>query len=209
MSELRDLKRPMPPPGITEDDSPRFVPAPEIIAWALATFIVESSPLHNPEHEHLAGAQLAALWTNVPNSKQMRRIVGTVEMPGAARGTKWQKARGDQQIEEWFGSEPDFLITIDAVYATKANDGQWCALLEHELKHCGQMKDADGLPKFDSDGNPVFGILAHDIEQFVTVVKRYGAVASGVSELVEAANTGPLFPDALVGWSCGTCGKPG
>ncbi len=205
--EFRDLRRPVPPLVLTEVDPPRFIPAPEIITWTMATFILPDSPLHNPEHEHLAGAQLAALWTNVPNSKMGRRIVGTAEMPGASRGTKWQKARSDQQIEEWFGFEPHFLITLDACYAREASDDQFCAILEHELSHCGQDKDADGLPKFTRDGDPVFGMRDHDIQEFISVVQRYGAAASGVAAMIEAANSGRTNSEALVGWSCGTCGR--
>lgn len=209
MSSLRDLKRPMPPAGLIEDALPRFIPAPEIITWAMQTFILPDSPLYNPEHDHLAGAQLAALWTNVPNSRQMRRIVGTAEMPGQARGAKWQKARADQQMEDWFGAMPDFLITIDAVYAAEASDDQWCALLEHECLHCGQDRDVDGLPKFTKDGLPAFAMRSHDFEEFVSVIRRYGISAAGGDAIAAAISAGRSNPEALVGWSCGTCGRPG
>jgi hypothetical protein len=46
-----------------------FVPAPELIEWALETFIAEGATLENPDHAHLQHARLGALWTAVANSR--------------------------------------------------------------------------------------------------------------------------------------------
>jgi hypothetical protein len=119
---------------------------------------------------------------------------------------KWQKARAEQQIVEWFDHVPDFVLTFDAGYAESCNDAHFCALIEHELYHCGQERDEFGMPRFKkSTGLPAFCIRGHDIEEFVGVVRRYGPDASGVRAMIEAAAEGPTIAAADIGFACGTC----
>lgn len=202
------LTRPMPPEDLVEDLGivPRFVPAPEIVEWARACFIVEGAPLVNPDHEHLRLARIGALWTAVPNRRQMRTVIATAEMP-FFRGSRWVKARQEAQLIEWFGDVPDFLLTFWAPWAAEADDASWCATVEHELYHCGQQEDQWGSPKFRRDGTPVWAIRGHDAEEFVGVVRRYGvgAAASGVEALVRAAARPPEIAAAQIAGVCGTC----
>jgi hypothetical protein len=216
------LPRPLPPPQLTEDQDapPQFLPAPNLVEWLLATFVLpwparnEAMPLRNPAHEHLAGANIGALWTNAENVTKGRRVWGTAEKPLPPPGVgKWQRARWRQQMREWFpefdGELPDFIITIDATLAMVTDDLTWCAGCEHELYHCAQALDEYGSPKFTRDERPVFRILGHDAEEFAGVVRRYGvgAAAGGVSELVAAAAKIPLIGRATAELVCGTCGK--
>jgi Putative phage metallopeptidase len=91
------------------------------------------------------------------------------------------KARAELQVTEWFGEIPDFILTFGASYASICSDAQWCALCEHELSRCGVERDAFGAPKFrKSTGLPSFTLVGHDVEEFVGVVRRYGADATGV-----------------------------
>ena len=110
-----------------------------------------------------------------------------------------------QQIQEWFGDVPDFLITFHAGAAASMDDPSFCALVEHELYHCAQKLDDYGMPKFSQDGSPSFCIRGHDVEEFVGVVARYGADAAGVSAMVDAANAGPTIGRASIAGVCGTC----
>jgi hypothetical protein len=119
---------------------------------------------------------------------------------------KWSRARAEQQIVAWFGSIPDFIITLDAEYCRHCGDAEFMALVEHELYHAAQDKDDFGQPKFSkSTGLPVFTVRGHDVEQFVGVVRRYGADASGVREMVDAANRPPEIARAYIEHACGTC----
>jgi hypothetical protein len=188
-------------------DSKSFIPALELIDWARATFIEEGAVLENPDHAHLRHAKIAALWTLTPNSRGGRTIIGQAEFGQNIGGMgKWQKARAEQQILEWFGFWPDFLLTFFAPYAADCSDATWCALVEHELSHCGQAKDEYGLPRFSkSTGGPVFCMRGHDVEEFVGVVRRYGADAAGVRAMVDAAAEGPTVAVADVGFACGNC----
>lgn len=198
--------RPQPPASIFEPGSREFEPAPEIAEWAKTTFIAPAAPLHNPDHEHLADAHIGFLWTTVGLTRHMHAIAGQAEIP-RAQGNKWVRGRAIQQLEEWFGEEPDFLITLDANYALRCDDASFCALVEHELYHCGQEKDAYGAPKFNSEGMPVYGIRGHDVEEFVGIVRRYGIGAAAGQSLafVEAAKRGPEITQAVIKVACGSC----
>lgn len=198
--------RPHPPAYLLNDIPSVFVAAPELGNWVRETFINSDGALANSAHEHLADADIGFLWTDVANARQGRAIVGQAEtgLPMGAMG-RWAKARAVQQTTEWFGHVPDFIITIEAGYAATCDDASFCALIEHELYHCAQEHDAFGAPKFTKDGGPKFTIRGHDVEEFVGVVARYGIAATGVSEMVRAANKGPEIAAASIAHACGTC----
>jgi hypothetical protein len=198
--------RPMPPHELFKPNAREFLPAPRLASWAQETFIVSGSELENEDHEHLRDAHIAFVWTTVPAQRHMNQIVGQAERP-KFQGAKWSKRRQEQQLEEWFGSLPDFLITIDASYAASCDDVSFCSLVEHELYHCAQERDDYGAPKFNSMGLPVFGIRGHDVEEFVGIVRRYGvgAAAGQTLALVEAAKRGPQIAAAKVSAACGSC----
>lgn len=198
------LHRPM--PSIDVIGHGNVAPAPELADWIKSTFLGEGGPLENSEHAHLQNAHIGALWHASVLIKNGRQVIGRCELV-TLTGDAWAQARKEQQILGWFGDVPDFIISVDAEWWIAANDAEACALCEHELFHASHDKDFDGLPKFTKNGDPVYAIRAHDVEQFVGVVRRYGAGASGVAELVAAANETPLMTADLVGFACGTCGK--
>lgn len=174
-------------------------------AWARATFIEEGGALSNPAHEHLRSAAIGWLWTNADNAKQGRTIVGECKMVPPLQ-SNWSSARSQWQLLEWFGDVPDFLITVSAPYATFADDPSFCALIEHELYHAAQKTDQFGMPMFSRDtGRPIYAMRGHCVEEFVGVVERYGAAATGTAAMVEAANSGPTIGLASIGGACGTC----
>lgn len=205
------LQRPLPPDalvtmdGLTAPDT--FVPAPEIEQWIRDAFLASDGPLHWPGHQHLQAASIGCLWTSAENVKAGRRIVGQAEMPNRVRGGRWQQARAMQQLREWFGHVPDFLLTIDALYAAECDDRSWCCLVEHELRHCGQAEDEFGCPRFNKDtGEPVFTLVGHDIEAFVMDAARYGPEALGddaVNFLIAAAGSDKRLSDTQIAMACG------
>ncbi|APG91136.1 putative metallopeptidase [Sinorhizobium americanum] len=175
--------------------------------WVEATFLDPASPVHNPDHLHLRSADIGFLWTIVGNSKKGRRVIGQCET-GSPQGTmgKWSRARAEMQVKQWFGHVPDFIITLDAEYCRECGDAEFMALVEHELYHAAQDVDAFGAPKFSkSTGRPVFVIRGHDVEEFVGVVRRYGADAAGVRAMVDAANQKPEIARVQIAHACGTC----
>src|SRR5690606_30294893 len=90
-----------------------FTPALDMPEWVEATFLDEASPVANPEQAHLADAHIGYLWAAIENTRKGKRVIGQCETgtPQGAMG-KWAKARIEQQITEWFGSVPDFIITL-------------------------------------------------------------------------------------------------
>ena len=147
------------------------------------------------------------LWTNVENSRRGNRLAGTAEVP-APRGDKWQQARSDCQLRDWFKGVPNFLITIDAECAAEYSDARFCALVEHELLHCAQSLDHYGSPRFNlQTGEPVFGLRGHDFEGFVSITRRYGvgSAEAGVSEVVAASALPPLLAAEDIAGVCGSC----
>lgn len=203
--------RPMPPLDQVEGLEAWFAPALETETWARSSFIDDGAPLHNEDHAHLQNASIGFLWTNVENAKKGRLVIGTAE-PGTPQGAmgKWGRAKAVMQIEQWFGSVPDFIITIDANWWLQASDAEACALIEHELYHCAQATDDFGAPKFNQQtGRPSFTMRGHDVEEFVGVVRRYGAEATGVRALVDAANAGPEIAAVDIAQCCGTCLRSG
>lgn len=187
-------------------DHVSFAPAPDVEAWMFATFIDEGAPLENEEHQHLRAARIGVLWTSVANGRHGRRIVGQAEFGRPTAMGKWAKARAEQQVTEWFDCIPDFLITLDADYASTCGDAEFCALVEHELGHCGQDRDEFGMPRFKRDtGLPAYALRGHDVEEFAFIVRRYGADAAGVRALIDAAAEGPTVATASIASVCGTC----
>ncbi|VWC81145.1 transposase [Burkholderia contaminans] len=208
VAHIANMPRPAPPDGLF-DGSTWFrylAPADGVGEWVNETFLREGALLHNPDHAHLVDADVAYLWAAVENVRQMRRVVGQCEEV-MIRAGGWQRARQEQQLCEWFGRVPAFLITLDAHYARECDDLQWCALVEHELYHIGQRTDEFGAPAFSKDGMPKLGIRGHDVEEFVGIVRRYG-VAGGVGDtakFVAAAQRAPEVGHADIARACGTC----
>ncbi|KVT68909.1 putative metallopeptidase [Burkholderia ubonensis] len=208
VAHLAASPRPAPPDILFGDSNwiRRIVPADGVAEWVNETLLRDGAPLHNPDHEHLVDADVAYLWAAVENVRQMRRVVGQCEEV-AIRAGGWQRARQEQQLCEWFGRVPGFLITLDAHYARECSDLEWCALIEHELYHVGQRVDEFGAPAFTKGGLPKLGIRGHDVEEFVGIVRRYGVGggAGDTAKLVDAARRAPEVGHADIARACGTC----
>lgn len=202
-------RRPLPPIHLgvyNGADTVDFLPAPEVLAWIKDEILSEDGRLHNPDHKHLEQANLQVLWAAAGYVSKQRRVVGTAEEV-AFRCSAWQKGRQEQQMREWFGDVPDYLITLDAQYARECSDTEWCALVEHECYHIAHKLDEWGAPAFTQDGRPKLGIRGHDVEEFVGVVRRYGVgdPDSSLAKLVAAAKAAPEVSGHRIAGACGTC----
>lgn len=202
------LLRPKPPTKLLDPENPftSLAPAPEIGEWIGQHVFAEDGAIHNPEHGHLVDADIGYLWASSAFRKQMRTVVGQAEQV-MIRAGGWQKARQEQQLREWFGRVPDFIITIAADYAAQCSDTAWCALVEHELFHIGQQTDDFGAPAFTKDGVPKLAMRDHDVEEFLGVVKRYGVgdPNGAIARLAAAARCQPEVARLEIAGACGTC----
>lgn len=199
----------MPPPHVVDSLLvPIMAPAPELAEWVRAMIIEEGGRLHNPEHRHLMDAAIGFMWASHGYTKAGKRVLGlTEDLELSGRGNAWQRMRAEQQMREWFGEPPRFLITLDAFYCSEAGDAEFCALIEHELYHCGQRNDEFGNPAFDKSGRPKLAIRGHDVEEFVGVVRRYGVGDPGsyLADMIRAVAAGPEIAPIRVSQACGTC----
>ncbi|MBX5852253.1 hypothetical protein ISE07_26275 [Pseudomonas aeruginosa] len=178
-------------------------PAIGVWDWVQREILADTGSIHNPDHGHLIDANIGVLWASSGFTKQGRYVLGQAEQV-MFRAGGWQKARQEQQMREWFGKEPDFLITLAADYCSQCSDVEFCSLLEHELFHIAQKTDEFGAPKFSSDGMPILYLRGHDVNEFVGVVRRYGA-SEAVQEMIDAASKPPEVAKINIARACGTC----
>jgi len=199
----------MPPASVLEPlFEDRFEPATDLLAWVRSTFIDPAGDLHNPEHGHLSDVGIGFLWSAQGFTKAGRRVLGLCEdLQQSGRGNAWQRGRASQQMREWFGEEPRFLITLDAQHCAECSDAEFCALLEHELYHAGHRRDEFGELAYDKHGGPKLYLRPHDVEEFVGVVERYGVgdPESYLGKLIMAAAKGPTVAPIRIKQACGTC----
>ncbi|HGN9176826.1 TPA: putative metallopeptidase [Klebsiella pneumoniae] len=202
-----DNRRPYPPVNFTGENwlpYTRLIPAAEIGEWVNQNILSEDGRIHNSDHTHLIDADVAFMWSSGSFAKNGRIVLGQCEQVMLHAGG-WQKARMEQQMHEWFGRIPKFIITLAADYCEQCNDLEFCALVEHELYHIAQAADDYGAPKFNKEtGMPVLKLRGHDVEEFVGVVRRYGA-SKDVQEMVDAANRPAEVAHIDVARACGTC----
>lgn len=182
----------------------RLIPADGVYDWVHQNIIAETGVIHNPDHIHLDGADIAFMWAQHGFTKKGRTVLGQAEEV-MFRAGGWQKSRMEQQMNEWFGHQPDYIITLAADYCSQCSDLDFCALIEHELYHIAQETDEFGAPKFYKEsGLPKLCLRGHDVEEFVGVVRRYGASAD-VQVMVDAANKPAEVAHLNVARACGTC----
>lgn len=207
---MSPLVRPRPPADLPND---HFSPAPELAAWIAAAFVEPGGPLHDPDaHGVLGAALIGCLWTTIDNGRPgtagEMMVAGRAERP-KFDGDPWTRGRREFQLVEWFGDVPDFLLTFHAASAEAADDRAWCALVDHELRHCGQARDRFGAPRFTGDGAPIWTLVSHDVEEFAAVVRRWGVDAGAgrtralVDAGADAERDGPLIGDAAIRAACG------
>lgn len=196
--------RPHPPAELIELDAGiRLCPAPEVWEWIVSEILADTGSIHNEDHAHLIDADIGIMWASSSFAKQGRIVLGQAEQV-AFRAGGWQKARMEQQMLEWFDRVPAFIITLAADFCAQCSDLEFCALVEHELYHIAQAKDNEGSPKFTQEGMPKLEMRGHDVEEFVGVVRRYGA-STEVQALVDAANQPAEVAKLHIARACGTC----
>jgi len=209
-----DQIRPFPPHDLIdkaeEDEAIRLAPAPDLMNWVITNFLTIGGPLHNPDHDHIAELLhdneefLACAWASSACVAKKRMVLGQCEKVMFNQGG-WKKARQEQQMRDWFGYVPTYLITIDASYCDQATDRHFCALIEHELYHIGVERDSDGeIIYSDHTGLPKHYLAGHDVEEFIGVVKRWGP-SKNVKRLIEVAKNPPFVSDLDISKCCGNC----
>jgi hypothetical protein len=192
--------------AIGDDPFGRFAPAPEVLAWVRAEILAEDGTIHNPDHGHLLDADLQVLWAPGPFASKGKGVIGTAEEV-AFRCNAWQRGRQEQQLTEWFGHVPTYLITLAASFCAACSDTDFCALVEHELYHIAHARNELDQPAYTKEGLPKLRIVGHDVEEFVGVARRYGVgdPDGALARLAAAARGTPQVSRAQIAGACGTC----
>ncbi|WP_313689777.1 putative metallopeptidase [Pantoea sp.] len=200
-----EIERPKAPASLIEEFHAhiKLIPAPEVLEWINQQILSEDGHLHNTDHAHLIDANIHVMWASAAFVKKGRAVLGQAEEV-AMRVGGWQKARMEQQMHEWFGEIPDYIITLAADYCAECGDAEFCALVEHELYHIAQKVDEFGAPEFTREGRPKLTLRGHDVGEFVGVVRRYGASVE-VQELIDAASQPAEVAKLNIARACGTC----
>ena len=203
------MDRPMPPASLLDlsglsDFGIRLTPAPEVWEWLQAEILADTGCIHNEDHAHLLDADIRVMWASSSFNKQGRTVLGQAEQV-AFRAGGWQKARMEQQMRDWFGDVPAFIITLAADYCAQCSETDFCALVEHELYHIGVERDEDGDPLIsEMTGLPKHYLAGHDVEVFFGETKRWGADES-VKRLLEIAKNAPFVSETNMAACCGNC----
>ena len=202
------MDRPAPPALMVDlpdelDFGIHLTPAPEVREWINTEILADTGSIHNPDHAHLIDADIEVMWASTAFAKKGRSVIGQAEQV-AFRAGGWQKAWMEQQMRDWFGRVPAFIITLAADYCFQCSDAEFCALVEHELYHIAQAQDGFGAPKFTQEGLTRLELRGHDVEEFVGVVRRYG-VSQDVQALIDAASVPPEVAMINISRACGTC----
>jgi len=206
--------RPFPPPDLIdqaeEEEAIRLAPASELKEWVMNNWLTLGGELHNPDHDHIAELLhdneefLAFAWASSAAVAKKRMVLGQCEKVMFNVGG-WKKARQEQQMRDWFGFVPQYLITVDAAFCEQASDREFCRLIEHELYHIGVERDEDGeIIYSDMTGLPKHYLASHDVEVFFGETKRWGADES-VKRLLEIAKNAPFVSETNIAACCGNC----
>lgn len=165
-----------------DETAPYSLPGPDNHPGTIAARVMRM-----PEHQHLVDNEIDVDWLmrNFEKVKGGREVLGSVHEPTCqgelAPMFEWM-------VERLFGRLPRFLVILDANYWDAATDLQREILIFHELAHIRQKVDKYGAPRFDKDGLPVYGLHGHDVEEFTSVVARYGTWNDDLRAFVAAAN---------------------
>jgi DNA-binding Lrp family transcriptional regulator len=137
------------------------------------------------EHKHLVENEIRFLFLlrYTPDKQGGREVIGRVSEP-QVQGR--MRELFEHLIVKAYGFLPDYIVTISADFWREATDLQREALMHHELSHVQQALDRDGEPRFNTQtGEPIYCLVAHDIEEFNKTVERYGLWKDDVRQFAE------------------------
>lgn len=117
---------------------------------------------------------------------QGKMTLGACCLPGSGSGPL--QGLMLQLLEDTVGYAPDFVIVLSDDWWEHASEREREVLVFHELLHAGWARDQYGAPRTNRiTGMPVPCIVPHDIEEFRSVVARYGAWKGDVADFLAAA----------------------
>lgn len=135
------------------------------------------------DHTELVEANIALAWNHGVKPDRDGHV-----MLGQARKT----GELERQLHGF-----DIIIVLNSEWWNDAEvtDRQREALLFHELCHPRPVLDENGDPKVDENGKIVWYNRKHDVEEFRTVIQKYGLYKADLEDMaaamVQARNSDP------------------
>ena len=150
-----------------DDESPRSEKAEAkfVLVPAGDPAYVTLGELVAAHHSTIEGAHIALVWAHDVKPDRDGHLV-------------WGKTRKVTALERTFHPH-DFIIALTYTVWTTLPDVAKRALLDHELEHCASRET--------DDGEVVYYVKKHDLEEFVSIVRRYGLWRTEVESFVNAA----------------------
>lgn len=120
-----------------------------------------------PDHSHLIEARILYLFRYGTWSKGGDTVLGKAQRLTGLSGylAKQMLLRAIDVTDE--DAAFDFVVMINGDRWEYLSADHREALVDHELCHC--IKTGD-----DDDGNPIWAIANHDVEEFASVLRRHG-----------------------------------
>lgn len=198
------LEWPLPSPELCEPGF-KIEPSMEAAAWIKQTFVLEGGRHYNPEHAHLAKADIVVLFVNREEEDGGMPVVGRAEIIKVA-GKPWKQAERLDHLCMLHGNLPQARIWLYGPAWSAGDYWQACSTAEHELYHFAQLVK-EGEPQFDDLERPKLVSRAHDLGEFVGVARRYGINRCGgrAIDFVQAALQPPTIAPATFVPTPGVC----
>lgn len=137
-----------------------------------------------PEHHpHLVGEPIRYVFRDEHAKKGGKAVMGSARK---ISGLNAYLALGDETDVEGEDVDPFFVIEIAEDIWARLSLAQRKALVDHELSHC--------IIEPDAKGAPTLGLVAHDLEEFRTVVERHGLWMPDLVEMARAIDAAPKVP---------------
>lgn len=131
--------------------------------------------LVSAHHEDIAAARIALAW----NLNWGPDADGRVKVGMCRRASDL-----DRELAAF-----DFVILLRRSFwlDSRVTDEQRTAVLDHELTHCAVVIDKrTDEPAIDERGRKIYRLRRHDIEEFSSIVARYGAYTADIERLAAA-----------------------
>jgi len=116
-------------------------------------------------HPDLATARIRFIFTEKAGMKGGNELAG--------------KVRKISGLFEWL-LDLDFLILVALSKWNGFDENQRIALVDHLLEHCVGEED-------EEDGSMIWKVREPEVQEFVTILQRYGVWHTGLSTFVEVA----------------------
>ena len=139
------------------------------------------------QHLREGEASILFLMRRLEKVKAGRMILGEMCLP---RFSGTLGPVGTWMLARLCDGVPDYIMVLDAQWWVQAPPIQREALVFHELEHAVHKQDKEGELMFTPEGAAVWDIRAHDVEEFDSVVRRYGAWKPDIQSFIGALRDG-------------------